>query len=69
MKSLKKQVGGSHYQGFKIQPVEFFIANNTPFVEASAIKYLLRYKDKGGVEDLQKAKHYIEILIENAVQK
>ena len=65
MKSYKKQVGGNHYKKYKIQPVEFFIKNNIGFVEANIIKYVLRFKEKGGVQDLEKAKHYIELLIDS----
>ena len=65
MKSYKKQVGGNHYLKYKIQPVEFIIKNNIGFVEGNIIKYILRFKDKGGVRDLEKARHYIELLIEN----
>ena len=64
MKSYKKQVGGNHYKNYKIQPVEFIIKNNIGFVEGNIIKYILRFKEKGGVSDLQKAKHYIELLID-----
>jgi hypothetical protein len=64
MKSFKKQVGGSHYKKYKIQPVEFIIKNNIGFVEGNIIKYVLRFKEKGGVSDLLKAKHYIELLID-----
>ena len=64
MKSYKKQVGGSHYKKYKIQPVEFIIKNNIGFVEGNIIKYILRFKEKGGVQDLEKAKHYIELLID-----
>jgi hypothetical protein len=65
MKSFKKQVGGSHYKNYKIQPVEFIIKNNIGFVEGNIIKYILRFKEKGGVQDLNKAKHYIELLIDS----
>jgi hypothetical protein len=65
MKSSEKQVGGKHYLKYKIQPVEFIIKNNIGFVEGNIIKYILRFKEKGGAEDLQKAKHYIELLIES----
>ena len=65
MKSFKKQVGGSHYKNYKIQPVEFIIKNNIGFVEGNIIKYILRFKEKGGVLDLEKAKHYIELLIDS----
>jgi len=64
MKSFKKQVGGNHYKKYKIQPVEFIIKNNIGFVEGNIIKYILRFKDKGGIADLEKAKHYIELLID-----
>ena len=59
-----KQVGGSHYQHYKIQPSQFFIANKIPYVQAAIIKYVLRYQDKNGIEDLEKAKHMIDMLIE-----
>jgi hypothetical protein len=64
MRSFKKQVGGSHYKKYKIQPVEFIIKNNIGFVEGNILKYVLRFKEKGGVSDLEKAKHYIELLID-----
>jgi hypothetical protein len=69
MKSYKKQVGGSHYKKYKIQPVEFIIKNNIGFVEGNIIKYVLRFKEKGGVSDLEKAKHYIELLIDSSKGK
>jgi hypothetical protein len=69
MKSFKKQVGGSHYKNYKIQPVEFIIKNNIGFVEGNIIKYILRFKEKGGVQDLLKAKHYIELLIDLSKSK
>jgi len=61
---LTEQVGGSHYKTMKIQPIEFIQANDLGFCEGNAVKYLCRYKQKGGLQDLHKAKHYIEILIE-----
>tara|TARA_R100001086_G_scaffold248976_1_gene187246 strand:+ start:541 stop:750 length:210 start_codon:yes stop_codon:yes gene_type:complete len=65
MKTTKKQEGGDHYLRMAIQPIEFIIANNIPHLEACAIKYLCRWQEKGGVKDLEKAKHYIDILIES----
>lgn len=62
--ALDKQVGGNHYKDLKIQPIEFIHANNIPFCEANAIKYLCRWRNKNGIEDLKKAKHYIDLLIE-----
>jgi len=64
LKAVDKQVGGSHYREFKIQPAEFCHVNNIGYLEATAIKYLCRWRKKNGIEDLQKAKHFIEMLIE-----
>lgn len=61
---LEVQVGGNHYKDLKIQPIEFIHANNIPFCEANAIKYLCRWRNKNGRQDLEKAKHYIDLLIE-----
>jgi len=64
--ALSTQVGGDHYKKYKIQPLEFFLANKIPHLEACIIKYVLRHSDKNGKEDLFKAKHAIDILIEDA---
>lgn len=64
MEALNKQVGGDHYKRFIIQPVEFCYHNEIPYLEATAIKYLCRWRDKGGLQDLQKAKHFIDLLID-----
>lgn len=58
------QVGGNHYKNYKIQPTEFIHANNIPFIEGNIIKYVMRHKNKNGIEDLKKAKHYIDLLIQ-----
>jgi TPP-dependent trihydroxycyclohexane-1,2-dione (THcHDO) dehydratase len=58
------QVGGGHYAKFKIQPTEFIHANNVPFIEGNVIKYVLRHREKNGIEDLKKARHYIDLLIQ-----
>ena len=63
-RALDKQVAGNHYKQFKIQPAEFCYYNNIPYLEATAIKYLCRWRDKGGIQDLEKAKHFIDLLIE-----
>lgn len=63
--ALTVQHGGNHYKKLAIQPVEYIMANNIPYMEGNVIKYITRWKDKGGVQDLNKAKHYIELLIEN----
>lgn len=60
---LNKQVGGDHYKQ-DIQPVEYIKANNLDFFEGSVVKYITRWRKKGGVEDLKKAVHYLEMLIE-----
>ena len=57
------QIGGSHYKSMKIQPVEFILANELGFCEGNVIKYICRYKQKGGVQDLKKVVHYAELLI------
>lgn len=69
MKANNKQVGGSHYTKLAIQPWDYITKNNIPYVEGMAIKYLTRWRDKGGVMDLLKAKHCIEKLIENEQEK
>ena len=63
-KPLDTQIGGNHYKNLKIQPIEYIMANNLNYCQGNAIKYLTRYKDKNGLEDLKKAKHYIDILIQ-----
>lgn len=65
MSALDKQEGGSHYKDFPIQPIEFIMANDIPFCEGNVIKYVVRHGSKNGLEDLYKAKHYLELLIEN----
>lgn len=62
--ALSVQVGGGHYKGLAIQPIEFIHANRLPFIEGNCIKYLCRWRDKGGVKDLEKVKHYVDLLIE-----
>lgn len=61
---LEVQVAGNHYKKLKIQPIEYIHANGIPFAEGSAIKYLTRWRDKGGIKDLEKARHFIDLLIE-----
>lgn len=61
---LTTQVGGGHYKDMAIQPVEYITANNLGFVEGSVIKYVSRWRKKGGVDDLRKARHFIDLLIE-----
>ena len=63
-KSLDKQHGGKHYQSFKIQPAEFINENQLLFVEGNAIKYICRHSAKGKEEDIKKAIHYLEMILE-----
>jgi hypothetical protein len=58
------QVGGNHYKDMAIQPVEYIHRNGIGFVEGAVIKYVSRWRAKNGVEDLKKAKHMLELLIE-----
>ena len=60
---LDVQEGGDHYKKYPIQPIVFCHANKIPSLESSIIKYVVRHKDKNGLEDLKKAKHTIDILI------
>lgn len=64
MSALDTQVAGNHYKSLKIQPVEYIHANNIPYLEGNIIKYVTRWRGKGGVEDLRKIKHYVDLLIE-----
>ena len=64
MSALETQVDGSHYKKLKIQPIEYIHANEIGYMEGNVIKYVSRWKDKNGIKDLEKAKHYIELLIE-----
>ena len=61
---LKEQVGGDHYSKLEIQPAVYAQRNKLSYLQGTIIKYVTRYKDKGGVEDLAKAMHSIKILIE-----
>ena len=60
---ISEQIGGDHYKKLKIQPTEFIHSNSIPFIEGNIIKYVVRHRHKNGIEDLKKAKHYIELLI------
>ena len=59
-----KQVGGSHYMYFEIQPAEFINKNKLLFAEGNAIKYICRHSQKGGIQDIDKARHYLEMVKE-----
>lgn len=70
MSSAKdKQVGGDHYKINRIQPIDYIMKNELGFCEGNVVKYVTRWKDKGGVDDLLKAKHYLEFLIEAEIDR
>lgn len=64
MSALEKQVSGSHYKDFSIQPVEFIHKNNIPYLEGNVIKYTCRHKSKNCKEDILKAIHYLQLILE-----
>jgi len=69
MKPYDKQIGGTHYQNFKIQPSKFVIENELLYPEGCVIKYILRHRLKGKKQDLEKAKHFIDMIIERGYSK
>lgn len=64
MSAKKTQVGGSHYADMKIQPIEFILANGIPYVEGNVIKYVCRHRSKNGRQDIEKAIHYLQLLLD-----
>ena len=62
--ALQRQEGGQHYKDRAIQPIEYIHANSLGFIEGSIVKYITRWRDKGGQGDLLKIKHYVDLLIE-----
>ena len=64
MTAYKKQIGGSHYKSMVMQPSEFINKNKLLFAEGNAIKYICRHSHKNGVEDIDKAIHYLEMIKE-----
>lgn len=61
---MDAQVGGNHYKTLAIQPIEYITKNKLGYCEANVVKYISRWRDKGGKKDLEKAKHYIDLLIQ-----
>lgn len=57
------QIGGEHYKKYPIQPWDYIMKNNIPWAEGCIIEWVTRWRDKGGVQDLEKAKHMIEKII------
>ena len=64
MSAKDYQIGGSHYKNKGVQPIEYIMANGLGFCEGNVIKYVSRWRDKNGLDDLLKTKHYLEFLIE-----
>lgn len=61
---LETQVAGDHYKTLAIQPVQYIHANGIGYMAGNVIKYITRYKAKGGAEDIKKAIHYCQLLLE-----
>jgi len=68
-KTFFRQVGGAHYKKYKIQPSRFINDNKILFAEGNAIKYICRHQDKGKKQDILKAIHYLEMIIERDYQE
>ncbi|MCA3173723.1 MAG: DUF3310 domain-containing protein [Burkholderiales bacterium] len=64
MSANNHQVGGSHYTAKSVQPWDYIASNNLGYFEGNIVKYVSRWRDKGGIEDLRKARHYLDKLIE-----
>ena len=64
LKANDVQIAGTHYKGKAIQPWDYIVGNNLGYLEGNIVKYVSRWKDKGGVDDLKKARHYLDKLIE-----
>ena len=62
-KPTNSQIGGDHYKNKAIQPIDYILANKMDFCSGNVVKYITRFKEKNGVEDLKKAKQYIDFLI------
>ena len=58
------QIGGDHYKGMKITPTEYIVANKIPWRDGNAIKYISRHRFKNGKEDIEKAIHYLQLILE-----
>lgn len=63
------QIGGAHYKNKSIQPWDYIVQNEIPYLEGNIIKYISRWRDKGGLDDLRKAQHYLSKLIETETNK
>ena len=65
LKATDTQIGGDHYKTMPIQPIEFIVKNKIPYREANVIKYVCRHESKNGKEDIKKAIHYLEMLLDD----
>jgi len=61
----ENQIGGDHYRTMAIQPADFIMANKLGWAEGCAIAYITRWREKGGLQDLRKAIHTLELLIDH----
>ena len=64
MSALETQAGGSHYKDMKVQPVEYIQANGLDYLQGNVVKYITRHKAKNGAEDIRKAIHYCQLILE-----
>jgi len=69
MKTTEYQVDGDHYQKMAIQPIDYILANKLDFCEGCIVKYISRWRSRGGVNDLRKIKQFCEFLIESELEK
>ena len=67
--ALHRQEGGDHYKKQAVEPVEYIYLNGITYIEGNVIKYVTRWRDKGGIADLKKAQHYLDILIQFEEEK
>jgi hypothetical protein len=69
MTAFDDQIGGTHYKHMMLQPTEYIMANNLGWCEGNVIKYISRWRSKGGIDDLRKVIHYTQILIEAEIRE
>lgn len=62
--ALDKQEGGDHYKSLKIQPIEYIDANKLDYFQGNVVKYVTRHKSKNGEQDIKKAIHYLELILQ-----
>jgi hypothetical protein len=69
MSANETQIGGSHYKNNAVQPWDYIVANDLPYLEGNIVKYITRWRKKGGIDDLRKVLHYTQKLIEVETKK